>query len=234
VQFLSTLRLLETIKEQSNDEYYLTMHGDATYGIPNGETMIEYSALFYEQPEKMKKEAEEQVQKALDKAEKISKYKGLLDGFTLCKDYCFNTNPFFSPTMFSEFVTPYLHKLIKGYKDMGFYTIKHTDGNVMPILDQIVQCEPHGVHSLDPQAGVDLAEVKKLYGDKVCLIGNVNCGLLQTGTDEEVIEDVKRTLREGMPNYGYIFSTSNSVFTGLDLERYELMNKTWRENGIYR
>ncbi|HIQ96408.1 MAG TPA: LacI family DNA-binding transcriptional regulator [Candidatus Limivivens merdigallinarum] len=45
-----------------------------------------------------------------------------------------------------------------------------TDGNVMPILDLIVDCKPDAIHSLDPQSGVDLAEVKRLYGDKVCLI----------------------------------------------------------------
>ncbi len=103
----------------------------------------------------------------------------------------------------------------------------------MPILDQIIECKPHALHSIDPQAGVDLAEVKKLIGDKVCLIGNVNCGLLQTGTDEDVITDVRRSLRDEMPNYSYIFSTSNCVYTGMPLERYELMNRIWREEGIY-
>jgi len=54
---------------------------------------------------------------------------------------------------------------------MGFYTIKHTDGNIMPILDQLVQANPHALHSLDPQAGIDMAEVKRLCGKQVCLIG---------------------------------------------------------------
>lgn len=138
-----------------------------------------------------------------------------------------------SPNQFSDFVAPYLEKLIKGYRDMGFYTIKHTDGNIMPIIDQLVQCNPHALHSLDPQAGVDIAEVKKLYGDKVCLIGNVNCGLLETGTDEEVTESVRYALQSGMPDYGYIFSTSNCVYTGMPLERYELMMNIWRKEGIY-
>ena len=35
---------------------------------------------------------------------------------------------------------------------MGFYVIKHTDGNIMPILDQLVERKPHALHSLDPQA----------------------------------------------------------------------------------
>ena len=77
---------------------------------------------------------------------------------------------------------------------MGFYAIKHTDGNIMPILDQLVEANPHALHSLDPQGGVDIAEVKRLYGERVCLIGNVNCGKLDTGTDEEV-----RRLRPLLP-----------------------------------
>jgi len=103
----------------------------------------------------------------------------------------------------------------------------------MPIIDQIVACGPDALHSLDPQGGVDLAEVKRLYGDRVCLIGNVNCGLLQTGTDGECEADVRRALAQGMPGYGYIFSTSNCVYTGLPLQRYEFMNRLWREYGLY-
>lgn len=103
----------------------------------------------------------------------------------------------------------------------------------MPILDQLVATKPHALHSLDPQAGVDIAEIKRLYGDQLCLIGNVNCGLLDTGTDEEVIESVSYTLKYGMPGGGYIFSTSNCIYTGMKLSRYELMLDVWREKGRY-
>ena len=104
----------------------------------------------------------------------------------------------------------------------------------MPILDMIVDCAPDAVHPLSPSRGAELAEVKKLYGDKVCLIGNVNCGKMQTGTMEELEEDVRRSLRQEMPGYGYIFSTSNCAYTGLGLDRYERMNQIWWEEGVYR
>jgi uroporphyrinogen decarboxylase len=116
-------------------------------------------------------------------------------------------------------IAPYLAQLIRGYRDLGFYTIKHTDGNIMPILDQLVECNPHALHSLDPQGGVDMAEVKRRHGNRVCLIGNVNCGLLDTGTDAEVIESARYALAHGSPNGGYIFSTSNCVYPGMRLER---------------
>jgi uroporphyrinogen decarboxylase len=103
----------------------------------------------------------------------------------------------------------------------------------MPILDQIVSCRPHALHSLDPQAGVDMAEVKRLVGCDVCLIGNVNCGLLNSGTDEQVVENARYALRHGMPGGGYVFATSNCVYTGMALERYELMLNVWRQEGNY-
>lgn len=231
--FDRTVQILEEIRNQSGDKYYTMVHGDPTFAIPNGDEMVEFSARLYEEEDEMKAIAQARVDHFKRFAEKMAKHEGLLDGFTLCSDYCFNTNPFFGPDMFAEYIAPYLKEILDAYKDMGFYTIKHTDGNIMPILDQMVECGPHALHSLDPQGGVNLAEVKRLVGDKVALCGNVNCGLLQTGTQEECEADIRRALREGMPGYGYIFCTSNCVYTGLSLERYELMNKIWMEEGIY-
>ena len=232
--FDNTVRLLETIREKSGNEYSLMMHGDPTFAIPDGDTMMEFSARMYEEPDGLKAQAEQQLARHIQFAEDMKKRDGLLDGFALCSDYCFNANPFFSKDMFAEFITPYLSQAIRAYHDMGYYAIKHTDGNIMPILNQLVQCGPDALHSLDPQGGVDLAEVSRLYGDKVALIGNVNCGLLQTGTEEECVFDVRRSLRDGMKRgAGFIFSTSNCAYTGLPLDRYELMNRIWYEEGVY-
>ena len=230
--FDSVRRLLEIIRERTDDGFFLMMHGDPTYSIPGGEDILEFSAQIYEEPEQLHEKAKIATDKCLENAQQFAKT-GLLDGFCLCSDYCFNTNPFLSPDMFGELVAPYLKRVIAGYHDMGFYSIKHTDGNIMPIIEQILDCKPDALHSLDPQAGVDLRLVKERYGKRVCLIGNVNCGLLQTGSEEQVREDALRSLKDGMPGYGYVFSTSNCVYTGLELERYELIHSIWREQGIY-
>lgn len=227
-----TAPVLEKIREISGDEYFIMMHGDPTFAIPDGNTMMDFTERLYEDSDGLKAEAAKRVEAFKSYGESF-RGKGLLDGFALCSDYCFNTNPFFGPDLFDEFIGPFLKEILDAYRQMGYYTIKHTDGNIMPILKQMTDCGPDAIHSLDPQGGVDLKEVISLVGDKVCLIGNVNCGLLQTGTEEECIEDVKRSLREGMKAPGYIFSTSNCVYTGLALERYELMQKVWKENGNY-
>lgn len=213
-------------------EHAITLHGDATYSLPDGNRMMEFVAELADHPQHMKDEAQKRVDAALERGERIRAW-GTLDGLCLCSDYCFNDNPFLSPAMFDEFVTPYLARLVAGYRELGFYVIKHTDGNIMPILDALVSTGPHALHSLDPQGGVDIAEVKRRVGDKVCLIGNVNCACLQTGTDEDVVESARYALRHGMPGGGYIFGTSNCIYTGMPLARYELMLDVWRREGNY-
>ena len=230
----NTQWLLEAIREKTGDEYYLMMHGDPTWAIPDGDTMMDFSTDMYEAPEKLNEISERRLEESLDFAARLDAKGHLLDGFALCSDYCFNTNPFFSCEKFDELIVPYLKAVIAEYRKMGYYVIKHTDGNIMPIVKQMADCHPHAIHSIDPQGGVDLTEVRRIVGENIALVGNVNCGLLQTGTDEECRQDVLRSLRQGMESgKGYIFSTSNCVYTGLPLERYETMIDLWRQYGNY-
>ena len=185
-----------------------------------------------ERPCEVREEAARAVDRALLQAQRLQGW-GVVDGFCLCSDYCCNDNPFFPPALFDDLVAPYLARLVAGYRDLGFLVIKHTDGNVMPILEALVAAKPHALHSLDPQGGVDLAEVKRLVGDQVCLIGNVSCAVLQSGTETELVEACRYALQHGMPGGGYVFGTSNCIYTGLPLSRYERMLEVWREEGWY-
>ena len=225
-------RMIALVRELSGDRYFLMVHGDATYAIPDGDQVLEFSYRLADDPQGVKDEADRRVDSMLENLTQLTEPGGL-DGVGLCSDYCFNTGPFLAPDQFAEFVAPFLKRQIAGQRELGLRVIKHTDGNIMPIIDQLVDCNPHALHSLDPQGGVDIAEVKRLYGDRVCLVGNVNCGLMDTGTTEEVSESARYCLEHAMPGGGYIFSTSNCVYTGMPLDRYELILDIWREHGVY-
>ena len=90
--------------------------------------------------------------------------------------------------------------------------------------DQIVDTGIDGLHSLDPMAGVDIAEVKRLYGDRVCLFGNVNCALVQAGTLEQIEESARYCLEHGgVASGGYVYTTSNCIFKGVPPQNYLVM-----------
>lgn len=234
VHYLDLEGIKETaihIRKLTGDQYMLTTHGDGTFSIPNGDELVEFCYWLADYPDEAHETAEKMANKAIERNKEL--IDAGFDSFILCSDYCFNAGPFLSPKMFEEFVQPYLYKIIRETRRAGAYTIKHTDGNIMPILDQLVACEPHALHSLDPMAGVDIKEVKELVGDKVCLAGNVNCALMQTGTEEEVIESAKYCLTHGKPGGGYIFCTSNVPFKGLPVERYKLILDVWKRMRDY-
>lgn len=54
------------------------------------------------------------------------------------------------------------------------------------------------------------------------------------GSEAEVQELARYALQHGMPGRGYICSTSNCIYTGMPLSKYELMLDVWREEGNYQ
>ena len=149
-------------------------------------------------------------------------------------DYAYNKGPLMSPRHFREFFYPGLCRVMNGYKELGLYVIKHTDGNLWPILDMIIDSGIDCLDPIDPQAGMDLGDVKAKYGGRVALKGNVDCAqLMSFGTPEEVIEATKESLRKGMPGGGFILSSSNSIHSSVKPQNYAAMLHTLRECGQY-
>ena len=149
-------------------------------------------------------------------------------------DYASNLGPLMSPRHFRKLFFPGLQRVMQGYKELGLYVIKHTDGNLWPIIDMIIDSGIDCLDPIDPQAGMDIADVKSKYGDRVAIKGNVDCAELMTfGTPEETVEATKVALRKGMPGGGYICSSSNSIHSGVKPENYLALMQTVRECGLY-
>ena len=231
VESVVTKAFRKRLREHFGDTRLFGGHGDGTFAIPDGNGMYEFAYRTVDDPEGLKAEAEYYCNIAIEQ-NKRQKEAGL-DVALLCSDYCYNSGPFLSPDMFDEFIFPYLERICKAGKEDGMYMIKHTDGNIMPIIESLVAAGPHALHSIDPMAGVDIKEVKKLYGDKVALCGNVHCAALQTGTEQEVIDSAEYCLKYGGENGGYIFATSNIPFKGMPPERYQLILDIWKKHRKY-
>ncbi len=219
------------LREHFGNTRLLGCHGDGTFSIPDGNGMYEFAYRLVDEPEAVLAQAQAMAEAAIERNRR--QREGGIDVSLLCSDYCYNSGPFLSPAMFDEFVTPFLAMICKAGREDGLYVIKHTDGNIMPILDSLVEAGPHAFHSIDPMAGVDIREVKRLVGDRVALCGNVHCAALQTGTVEEVIESAEYCLKYGGEGGGYIFATSNVPFKGMPPERYQLILDIWKKHRKY-
>jgi len=127
-------------------------------------------------------------------------------------DYAGNSGPMMSPGLFRQFVLPPLERMVEMIHAEGALCIKHSDGNLYPLLDMIVAAGPDGINPIEPVAGMALKTVKGLYGRKVCITGNIDCAhLLPHGTAGEVRAAVRQAIEDAAAGGGYILTSSNSI-----------------------
>ena len=125
-------------------------------------------------------------------------------------------------------------RVVDAVHEEGGLVIKHSDGNLWPILDLIVGTGVEAINPLEPVAGMDIAKVKAEYGDRVCLVGNIDCGeLLSHGTVEQVVEEVRQCIAAAAPGGGYMLSSSNSIHSSVNPGNYVAMVRAGHKYGRY-
>jgi len=122
-------------------------------------------------------------------------------------DLAFKTAPYVSPKVFRELFMPHFRKVAENIHKPWLF---HSDGNLMPILDDLLSLGMNGLHPIEPGA-MDLAAMKARYGQKLCLVGHINVDTLSRGTPAEVDELVRQAIETAGPGGGYIAGSSNSI-----------------------
>ena len=147
------------------------------------------------------------------------------DAILITDDMAFNTGVFLPPYIMEELAYPFYKQMIKeikAYKDVPVFL--HSDGNLNSVMDDIVECGFDGIQSLQPSAGMDIAEIKEKYGDKLCLWGNIDLDhVMCFGTTDEVKADVRRTIDIASPGGGFILSTCNTMVDIIPTENILVM-----------
>ncbi|WP_319407027.1 uroporphyrinogen decarboxylase family protein [uncultured Desulfosarcina sp.] len=139
-----------------------------------------------------------------------------------------------SPAHFRRYVNPYNRRLVDRAHALGVRVVRHSDGNLWPILDTLIASGYDGLNPLEPQAGMDLGKVKDACGDRICLLGNIDCmHLLPEGTPAEVDAAVRQAIDAAAAGGGYILCSSNSLHPGVNPENCIAMFQAAKTYGRY-
>jgi uroporphyrinogen decarboxylase len=156
------------------------------------------------------------------------------DVIVLGDDYAYNGGLMMSPAVFRAMILPRLTKMIHAIHEAGGLCIKHSDGNVYSILEDMVAAGMDGFNPIEPVAGMELAEVKRRIGDRVALVGNIDCAhLLPHGSTSDVREAVRQAIADAGNGGGYIVSSSNSIHSSCKAENLRAMVEAVHEFGRY-
>lgn len=208
-------------KRFGNKVMIYDFNGQGTFWMLPGDEMMNFAVRLYEDPTGLHIEAKRKRDESIELAKKQVDQGA--DFICINSDYGYNRGPFISPVMFSEFITPYLTEIVDAIHQLGVKAILHSDGDLRLILDQLTSTGLDGYQSVDPQGHMDIAEVKRIYGNQLILMGNVQASLLQKVDESLIRESVRYAITNGKPGGKYIFSTSNCIFQGMPLESYHIM-----------
>ena len=201
--------------------------GDSTWSIDHIRDWDAFSFDLADRPAALHEEARVMSARACGSIDRM--IDAGADFVHIVNDVAFNGGTFIAPSIFRELVTPYLAEQVRRVRDSGALPFVHTDGNIMTVLDDYLSLGAACFQSVDPMAGMDIAEMKRRCGTRMALMGNVQCSLLQDGPREAIRRSALYCLQNAAPGGGYIFGTSNTIFPGMPLQNYEYMLEVYRD-----
>ena len=155
------------------------------------------------------------------------------DAIMTCDDYSDNRGPIMGPEAFRKFISPEVKRQAEAIHRQGGFFIKHTDGNVMEIMGDLIDAGIDGWHGIQLNIGMDFGDLKKKFGSRLCFFGGTNCDTYISGSPNDVRGEVGDSLKKAAAGGGLVFTCSNVVPPGSSLENYLAGRNYLREHGNY-
>ncbi|HBO43934.1 MAG TPA: hypothetical protein DD670_08385 [Planctomycetaceae bacterium] len=153
------------------------------------------------------------------------------DAVFIANDMGMNDHTIIAPHMIRSLFMPALKTQIQTIRETGTRVILHTCGNVNAILPDLVDTGIDGLNNLQVLSGMDIADIKRDFGDRLTLIGNVDSTNIMSGNDPDRVESaVIETIRKASPGGGHILATDHSLHGGIpvsNIERFIAAAKKW-------
>ena len=151
-----------------------------------------------------------------------------VDAIWYSDDIAYTNSLMVSPQVLDKYFFPWLKRIGDLAKRYNKPLIYHTDGILYDVMDKIIDCGVSALHPIEPKA-MNIAELKQRYGNKLCLIGNIDVDLLSRGTVDEIRKNVIRNIEEVGQDGGYCVGSGNSIPEYVKLENYIAMIETVKD-----
>ena len=137
-----------------------------------------------------------------------------------------------SPDVLRAYTFPWYRRVGDLCRQADKPLIYHSDGMLLEVFDDLIDVGIRAVNPIEPKA-MNIIEVKKRYGKRLSIIGNVGVDLLARGSKEAVVEETMRLLHQVGPGGGYCLGSSNSIPYYVPMENWIAMVNTTLAHGQY-
>lgn len=144
-------------------------------------------------------------------------------------DIAFKTATFFSPDSYRLHLLPYTMKVAKKITKPWLY---HSDGNLYPILNDLLSQGMNAIHPLEP-GSMDFEKLRDDFGNRVTFVGGLSLNNLEAGTPEATSEETKMLLGIFKGKSNYMLSSCNTITPYVKPENYKAMLETLKKYGDF-
>ncbi|MBI2941356.1 MAG: uroporphyrinogen-III decarboxylase-like protein [Chloroflexi bacterium] len=138
-------------------------------------------------------------------------------------DMGFKTQTMIGPSVLIEKSFPWHKKMAALAHAHGKIYLLHACGNLKDVMEPLIEdVRIDGKHSFEDVIQ-PVTEAKRLYGDRIAVIGGIDVDLLCRGSEEEIRRRVREVLDICLPGGGYCLGTGNTVANYIPLESYLIM-----------
>ncbi|MFA6109411.1 MAG: uroporphyrinogen decarboxylase family protein [Candidatus Latescibacterota bacterium] len=142
-------------------------------------------------------------------------------------DVAFNSGPVFSPWFYRTHILPKERQVATS---LGLPLITHSDGRMTPLLASWLELGQQAIHPLQPDV-MDIVEVKRDWGSRVALVGNIFMDDLVHRTPAEIAAQVRERIEVVGRGGGYLVSSSNSLTDDMKPENLLAMREAILASG---
>ncbi len=112
--------------------------------------------------------------------------------------------PYLPPSLFHKYVTPYVREIVDIIHAGGGFARVHCHGRIRNIMPYIMETGCDGIDPIEPpgQGDVTMEYMRRNYGDKLVLFGNLEITDIENLPAEELRKKVMTALDEGTAGSG--------------------------------
>jgi uroporphyrinogen decarboxylase len=150
-------------------------------------------------------------------------------------DYAGTAGPIIDPRLFERHYLPRWRRVISRVRQMcpQAHVSFHCDGDVTPFLPGFLGAGADVHHPLEDVPGLDMARVKREFGDRLTILGALDIKDPLQRSDDATRAEVERRIRTLGPGGGFILAPANHVQTDIPPQRLALAFRHAREVGRY-
>jgi hypothetical protein len=151
------------------------------------------------------------------------------------EDICSQQGPMISPAFLQEHWALPLRHSLEPILDVGCRPVWHSDGNVMPLVDMLLECGIQGFQGFQPECGVSLdqfVDCRAGNGDPLLIFGPlpVTTGL-PVWSAEETVRQVRLAIDQCRGRARLVIFTANTVNPDVPLANIVAMHEAVRGGG---